>query len=1036
VSSGPVGPLNAAGQFDATAFSFTVTAAVPRAFRANYLGDPTYAPSQGLCEPLQVVDANIQVTPASAFNEIGTNHTITGHVNVNAGQGAGFVNAPDGTVITFTFVSGSPPTTFVGPNTCTTAGGTGSCTVVITSPSAVVATVHAATDVSVGGITIHRETNGLGLNSGNAVKQFEDANIQISPLQASNEIGTNHTLTGHVNVNDGTGFVNAPAGTTINFTLTNGNGATAAFVGPNSCTTVGATGSCTVVISSPTPGTTSVHATTDVTVNGVSLHRETNGVGANSGDANKNWVDANIQITPQNATNPVNTNHTLTGHVNVNDGTGFVNAPAGTVITFSLSNAGGATATFVGPSSCTTVGATGSCTVVISSPTAGTTTINASTNVTVGGVSLTRTTNGVGANSGPATKIWQNPQANIQITPPTASNEIGTNHTLTGHVNVSIDGVNFTNAPAGTVINFTLANSNGATAAFVGPASCSTVGATGSCTVVISSPTPGSTTIHASSDPVVSGVTLHVETNGQGANSGDANKNWVDANIQITPANATNPVGTNHTLTGHVNVNPGNGFVNAPDGTVITFALSNAGGATAVFVGPSSCTTAGGTGSCTVVISSPTAGTTTVNASTTVSVNGVSLTRTTNGVGANSGPATKIWLQPAANIQISPPTATNEIGTNHTLTGHVNVSTDGVNFTNAPAGTLITFTKVSGPGTFVGPSTCTTVGATGSCTVVITSATPGTTVVHAASDPVVSGVTLHVETNGVGANSGDANKTWVDANIQITPQTASNPTGTNHTLTGHVNVNPGNGFVNAPDGTVITFTLSNAGGATAVFVGPSSCTTAGGTGSCTVVISSPTGGTTTINASSTVTVGGVSLTRTTNGTGGNSGPATKTWIPPGGQITPTNVDCNDILNNTAPTLDGINYPSNGGRIGQGINPGVFFYWVKITVPAGVPSITVSQSNNSTNNAALFQIHQGWIRLYQGDCSSWTQGTQNAAGTGGTFAVTPGQSYIIGIKYNPKSIVGTPVPVPSTITYTFTTSLGATTDAKVVLRPQH
>ena len=34
-------------------------------------------------------------------------------------------------------------------------------------------------------------------------------------------------------------------------------------------------------------------------------------------------------------------------------------------------------------------------------------------------------------------------------------------------------------------------------------------------------------------------------------------------------------------------------------------------------------------------------------------------------------------------------------------------------------------------------------------------------------------------------------KTFVDANIQITPSTANNPVSTNHTLTGHVNVNAG-----------------------------------------------------------------------------------------------------------------------------------------------------------------------------------------------------------------------------------------------------
>src|SRR5262249_6981542 len=156
----------------------------------------------------------------------------------------------------------------------------------------------------------------------------------------------------------------------------------------------------------------------------------------------------------------------------------------------------------------------GSCTVVINSPTAGTTTVHASTDVGVAGVTLHRETNGAGANSGDAQKVWVNPQANIQISPLQATNPVGTNHTLTGHVNVAPDGVNFVNAPDGTVINFSLTNAGGATATFVGPSSCTTAGGTGSCTVVITSPTAGTTTIHASSDVTVGGVVLHVETNG------------------------------------------------------------------------------------------------------------------------------------------------------------------------------------------------------------------------------------------------------------------------------------------------------------------------------------------------------------------------------------------------------------------------------------------------------------------------------------------------------------------------------------------
>jgi hypothetical protein len=203
---------------------------------------------------------------------------------------------------------------------------------------------------------------------------------------------------------DGTGFHNAPANTTINFIKVSGPGTLSA----GSCMTIGTTGSCSITDSSATPGVDTVKATTDVTVGFATLHRETDNTGGSSGPATKTWVDANIQITPETAFNPINTNHTLTGHVNVNTGTGgYVNAPAGTTINFSLTNASGATASFVGPNFCTTAGGTGSCTVVINSSTTGTTTIKATTTVLVGGVSLIRTTgDGKVGDSVDANKTW------------------------------------------------------------------------------------------------------------------------------------------------------------------------------------------------------------------------------------------------------------------------------------------------------------------------------------------------------------------------------------------------------------------------------------------------------------------------------------------------------------------------------------------------------------------------------------------------------------------------------------------------------
>jgi hypothetical protein len=317
------------------------------------------------------------------------------------------VNAPDGTLITFSIQSG--PGSFVGgANTCITSGGTGSCTVQITSGTPGTTVVRAATDVTVAGVSLHRATaDGLPGDSADAQKlwEFRDANIQISPPTATNEIGTNHTLTGHVNVDTGSGFGNAPAGTTINFSIVSGPGS---FVGGvNSCTTVGTTGSCTVQITSSATGTTVVKAATDVTVTGVVLHRETgDGLPGDSANAQKTWVDANIQITPATATNPLNTNHTLTGHVNVNPGGGFVNAPDGTLITFTILSGPGS---FVGGvNTCTTAGGTGSCTVQITSAVAGTTVVRASTNVTVGGVSLTRATGDAHVgDSADAQKTWE-----------------------------------------------------------------------------------------------------------------------------------------------------------------------------------------------------------------------------------------------------------------------------------------------------------------------------------------------------------------------------------------------------------------------------------------------------------------------------------------------------------------------------------------------------------------------------------------------------------------------------------------------------
>jgi hypothetical protein len=143
----------------------------------------------------------------------------------------------------------------------------------------------------------------------------------------------------------------------------------------------------------------------------------------------------------------------------------------------------------------------------------------------------------------------------------------------------------------------------------------------------------------------------------------------------------------------------------------------------------------------------------------------------------------------------------------------------------------------------------------------------------------VAGGSVVLTTNGVGANSGPALKRFVDANIQITPATDTNPVGSPHVLTLHVNINRGDGagYVSAPANTSVSASVASGPGT----ITGSPCVTVGATGTCTVTLNSSTPGTTVINGSVTLTIttpqGNVQLTRTTNGTAGNSVPAQKLW---------------------------------------------------------------------------------------------------------------------------------------------------------------
>jgi hypothetical protein len=142
------------------------------------------------------------------------------------------------------------------------------------------------------------------------------------------------------------------------------------------------------------------------------------------------------------------------------------------------------------------------------------------------------------------------------------------------------------------------------------------------------------------------------------------------------------------------------------------------------------------------------------------------------------------------------------------------------------------------------------------------------------------------------------------------------------------------------------------------------------------------------------------------------------------QITPTGTTCSQFANHTAQTLGNLNYSVVGGKIKNNVTPGVFFYWVAVTVPAGSNSVTITQTITTNNFTGVFDIASG-SGVFTSNCNSlsemFTQNPTTGALTVQWNAPTAG-TYIIGIKYDSKSIVGDPAPGPgTTVHYNFATT---------------
>ena len=673
--------------------------------------------------------------------------------------------------------------------------------------------------------------------------------VAITPQSAVNEVGASHTflITAYA---QGT----APSGWNLAYTVSP-TSASESLSGPTVAVDgMGATWNLTINHASPAVFTASATVTMMFS-GGTQVVLTTNGISPNSAPATKTYAyrQAKIDLAPGSDTNEAGDNHVITATVRVWNGTSWVVPPDGGSVTFSLASDTTGSATIVSPNPASLVG--GQAQVTIRAITPGLVKVHAVADALGTGTVVAET--GVGSSGPDAEKTYEYRQARIRLSPLADTNEVGDDHTFTATVEAYVVGVGWIAAPDSTPVTFSfVSNQIGAT--FVGSSSTTTSG--GQAQATIGATQPGTVTVKAQA--TVGGVT--VETNGSGGSTGLATKAYVSGYIAITPGHATNAVGAPHTFAIAAHAQGA-----APISWALSYTVVPTPGSQSLSGPTVSSDGMSATWSLTVNSAVPSV----LTAVPTVTMSfpgGTQVVRTTDGRGGSTMPAQKTYVQ--GRISLSPVSASNEVGDPHTIVATVETSSNGSTWSPA-GGAEVTFSILSGVASFVGGVNTAVTNGAGQATVQIVSSAPGTVVVQAAAD--VFGDRTVIRTTGTAGSGNNAEKTYVDARIGVAPLEAVNPVGTNHTVTALVEVSTGAGWVLAPDGTSVVFTLlNNAAGAT--FVTASTTTTRGGVASVTVFASNQ--GSVVIRAMADVTMGGLVLRRAT-GLGGVNGPdALKSWV--------------------------------------------------------------------------------------------------------------------------------------------------------------
>ena len=154
---------------------------------------------------------------------------------------------------------------------------------------------------------------------------------------------------------------------------------------------------------------------------------------------------------------------------------------------------------------------------------------------------------------------------------------------------------------------------------------------------------------------------------------------------------------------------------------------------------------------------------------------------------------------------------------------------------------------------------------------------------------------------------------------------------------------------------------------------------------------------------------------------------------------PTNTTCQDYVGGNIEEENSMFYMPSGNKIGN-VAPGVIFFYTTVTVGQG-QALSVSQSHTGTG-AGVMLLHGNQGKVYTMNCQNVLgSATQNQT-TGEVFfgALAPG-TYVVQLKWSPKSLTGKPLPNPATIFYTFVAELNGVpqpitqNDPALALRPK-